>query len=130
MYTSALALFIDCALYLKIRQSCFVLCAEHGLCEANRASQPQFKSVSYPPGRPPPLTSLTFRNKNTCKSSTSGYQDIQAQPSPLLPPTCIHLFSSAGHFFSPLFVCFKIVPKVRFCFFEETVVDDETGVTL
>lgn len=48
VYTSASALFVDCALYLKIRQSCFVLCAKYGLCEANRASQPQFKSVSYP----------------------------------------------------------------------------------
>lgn len=42
VYTCALALLIiDCALYLKIRQSCFVLCAERGLGEANRASQPQ-----------------------------------------------------------------------------------------
>lgn len=33
VYPSALALFIDCALYLKIRQSCFVFCAQHGLLE-------------------------------------------------------------------------------------------------
>lgn len=49
VYTSALALFIDCALYLKIRQGSFVHCAKYGLCEAKRASQPQFKSVSNPP---------------------------------------------------------------------------------
>ena len=46
VYTFALAMFIDCALYLKIRQSCFLLCAKHGLSEANPASQRQ--SVSHP----------------------------------------------------------------------------------
>lgn len=32
----------------KSDRACFVLCAKHRLCEANQASQPQFKSVSYP----------------------------------------------------------------------------------
>lgn len=54
VFTFALAMFIDCALYLKIRQSCFLLCAKHGLSEANPASQRQLKSV-LPPGRPPPV---------------------------------------------------------------------------
>lgn len=62
--TVALALFIDCALYLKIRQSCSLLCAKRELREDHRASQPQFKSLSYPLSRPP-LLILTLQ-KHKC----------------------------------------------------------------
>lgn len=73
--------------------------------EANRASQPQFKSVSYSPGRPLPPKLLETPVNHRPQVIRISKPNLH-----LLPPpptrTCILLFSTAGHpLLHYLFVC-------------------------
>lgn len=104
LYTLAMALFIDCALYLKIRPELLCTPCQVWTFWGKWASQPQFKSrLTSWPSNPYNLKPLeTHTNVN------DPPQDTEAQPALILPPTCIIVLSSIEN----LLLCFKIVVKV------------------
>lgn len=101
VYTSALALSIDCS--LPQNQTELALCSAPSI---DFVKQTKLASLSlsqcltpWPATTPNPKP---LETQTPVNHPTSGYQDIKAHSSTLLPPTCILLFSSAP--FAPLFV--------------------------
>lgn len=125
VYTSALALLIDCALYLRSDRA-----ALYSAPSIDFVKQIELLGLSlsqclnpWPSTTPNPKL-LDTQNPVSHPPQVIGIWKLS--PHPPLPPICILLFSSTGHF---LLVCLRLFRRCS-CFVEETTVDDETGVML
>ena len=92
--------------------------------EANRASQPQFKSVSYSPGRPLPPKLLETPVNHRPQVIRISKPNLHLHPPPNnLHPSLFYRWTP----FARLFVCLL---RRRFCFVEDATTANETGLNV
>lgn len=92
----------------------------------DRASQPQFKSVSYSPGRPLPpklLETPVNHRPQVIRISKPNLHLLPPPPNKNLHPSLFYRWTP----FAPLFVCLL---RRHFCFVEDATTANETGLNV